>query len=305
VYRISGYRGTVREVDFQIAEGAFVRYGKGTNLGVTLANYSLDDVRIGDDSSFEVVLSTQRPPGHDGDWWPLDPRATYLMVRQMCTDWSAEVDARLAIERLDTPAIKPRPSAEEIAANLGHLAGRAEGYVRASMSFVEQLRARGVINALAPIDYGDDGGVLTQRYALGLFDLAPDEALVVECEVPRRCRYWSIQLADELFAAVDWMNRQSSINDHTATLDADGKFRAVICCDDPGVPNWLDTGGYRRGLIQARWQEPSDWSSPTVTKVRTSAVRSYLPADTPEVSPAQRDEAIRRRRQGAQLRRRW
>ena len=38
-------------------------------------------------------------------------------------------------------------------------------------------------------------------------------------------------------------NRQSSLNGHQAVLDPDGVFRAVISARDPGVPNWLDTGG--------------------------------------------------------------
>ena len=35
----------------------------------------LDDLTIGDDGSFRVMLSAERPEGHDGDWWQLDPEA--------------------------------------------------------------------------------------------------------------------------------------------------------------------------------------------------------------------------------------
>ena len=33
----------------------------------------LDEVELGEGGSFSVVLSAERPDGHDGDWWELDP----------------------------------------------------------------------------------------------------------------------------------------------------------------------------------------------------------------------------------------
>jgi hypothetical protein len=29
--------------------------------------------------------------------------------------------------------------------------------------------------------------------------------------------------------------------------------RVVVAADDPGVPNWLDTGGRHRGFVTLRW----------------------------------------------------
>jgi hypothetical protein len=90
-----------------------------------------------------------------------------------------------------------------------------------------------------------------------------------------------------------------------AAVDADGKFRAVISTVDPGVPNWLDTGGQTTGHVLARWMHTSDAPLPTVTVVKVAEVREYLPSDTPVVSADERDAAIRRRRRGAQMRKRW
>ena len=39
-------------------------------------SHDLDDLALGDDGSFSVVLSAERPAGYDGDWWPLDPGRT-------------------------------------------------------------------------------------------------------------------------------------------------------------------------------------------------------------------------------------
>jgi hypothetical protein len=145
----------------------------------------------------------------------------------------------------------------------------------------------------------------TQKFARGFFDINPGEALIYETEVPKKCGYWSIELTDMLWSAIDYMNRQSSLNGYTAKLDKDGKFRAVISATDPGVPNWLDTAAYAKGTIVGRWTDCSSTPTPTVTKVRLADVRKYLPADTLVVTAEARDAEIRLRREGAQLRRRW
>jgi hypothetical protein len=112
-------------------------------------------------------------------------------------------------------------------------------------------------------------------------------------------------LADELFATIDWTNRQSSLNGHQARLDADGRFRAVLAVRDPGVPNWLDTGGHLRGVIQNRWNQASSSPCPSMKRVPLAKVRDHLPKETPVVSPAERERLLRRRRMGAQMRRKW
>ena len=74
---------------------------------------------------------------------------------------------------------------------------------------------------------------------------------------------------------------------------------------DPGVHNWLDTGGFLQGMLIGRWYRCSSHPLPTLTKVKLADVRDHLPADTPVFTPEQRSEQMRVRRIGAQLRRRW
>jgi hypothetical protein len=101
------------------------------------------------------------------------------------------------------------------------------------------------------------------------------------------------------------MNRQTHLNGFTAHVDRDGKFRAVVSATDPGVPNWLDTMGYLKGSLLGRWLESSSTPIPRVTRIKLADLRKHLPADTPVVTAEARDAAIRLRRKGAQLRRRW
>jgi hypothetical protein len=114
-----------------------------------------------------------------------------------------------------------------------------------------------------------------------------------------------VLVADDRFSTIDWVNRQSSLNDSQARVDGDGRLRAVISSRDPGVPNWLDKGNVPWGVIQMRWNKASDHPDPKIQKVAFSEVRKYLPADTPVVTPAQRREQLRARREAAQMRNLW
>ncbi len=60
-----------------------------------------------------AATPTQDMASIDNDWRTLPPQSNYLLVRQIAYDWVQEVDGRIAIERLDRPAAKPRDSAAE------------------------------------------------------------------------------------------------------------------------------------------------------------------------------------------------
>lgn len=299
VYRLSGFRGTCRFVDVDMFGGHHSSGSQAFSVG----SFTLDDLHIDARSYFSVILSAERPAGYDGDWIALDPRTMMLLVRLAACDWLEEVDARLAIERLDVPASRPRATVKQLDARLRGLSGWTERVVATWLTHVAARRAKGMINCLPRLQYA--AGANAQSMYEGLFDLAEGEALLIETALPATARYWSIMLADDQLCTIDWMNRQSSLNDRQARIDSDGKLRVIIAAEDPGVPNWLDTAGYRSGTIGLRWNHPSDSPDPTVTLIPLGDVRSHLPADTLVVTPAERDAALRRRREGAQLRRRW
>jgi len=306
IYKISGVRGTVRLVYFEVGSGTAVPYGTGS-LGPSKAVYDIDDLAREADGSFEVILSPERPEGYSGNWWKLDHGATYLLVRQRSYDWLNEVDGRYAIERLDCPAAKPRASATDIQANLNDIPSWVETFAKLSLDgpWVKHLRASGLVNRLQAKDYSGASGLGNQRYVEGIFEIEDDEALVIETEIPDDCSYWGFQLVDEFWRSLDWVHRQTSLNGFTARLDTDGKFRAVVSARDPGVPNWLDTIGHKVGMIYGRWTNSASSIAPTVTKVKVGDVRKFFPPETPIVTAEMRDAAIRLRRKGAQLRRRW
>jgi hypothetical protein len=304
-YRISGYRGTARFVEItqqgiDMMSPDLIRGGKGK----TPSSHDLDDLRIGKDGYFSVILSAERPAGHDGDWWRLEASTVRLLMRKCSSDWNREIDARVAIERLDEAGNDMSP--EEIARRFSDMAQWIVGMITFDMKLIRYYREHHGLNTLLRSGLMDAQNPFpAQVYYDGIHQIDDDEALIVETALPRQCRYWQMLVGDDRFCTVDWVNRQSSLNDSQAHIDGDGKVRAVISSKDPGVPNWLDKAHYPWGIIQLRWNKASDHPDPTVRKVPFSEIRKHLPADTPVVSPTERKERLRIRREGAQMRILW
>jgi hypothetical protein len=304
VYRISGFRGTTRFVE--ITQQTFDMMAprdidKGSPVPHT---HDLDDLQLDGDGYFSVILSAERPAGYTGDWWELDRSAPRLLMRKCSCDWKNEIDARVAIDRLDDHGADMTP--EEIARRFSDLSAWIDGMIQFDMQLVRYYREHHGVNEFKRSSKIDSmGGLPKQAYYDGIHEITDDEALILETDLPRECRYWQALVGDDRFCTVDWVNRQSSLNDSQAHIDSDGRFRAVISRLDPGVPNWLDKGDYPWGIIQMRWNRATDYPDPTMKKVPFAELRDHLPADTPVVTPSQREEQLRNRREGAQLRRIW
>ena len=135
------------------------------------------------------------------------------------------------------------------------------------------------------------------QYAQGVFEIADDEALIIETDNPR-ARYWSIQLGNWWWETLDYSHHKSSINGSQAVIDGDGKFRAVLSRRDPGVTNWLDPIVWNTGLMLIRWYRADSDIAVNTRKVPFAELARHLPTDTAHTSSAERKDELRRRRQG-------
>lgn len=305
VYRVRGERGSVKILTFSTGANMM---GMADAPGKNFGYFDADDLALGPEGELDVIFSTERPPGHHGNWLPLHPEAEFIMVRQRAYDWAGERDARLTIERIGAPPLKPRPDPAQLDRQMrALLGGFTQRLSRMWLTYQNNALARGLINKIELADFG--GAVPVQAYWQGMFQFEPDEALILETSLPSPQRYWNVQLNDELWNAAEFVYRQSSLNGHQARLDSDGRFRAVIALEDPGVPNWLDPVGTRNGMLIGRWYGdpvlPPDLPIPTLTRVPVQELRRHLPADTPTIRPEERAAQLAARRYGAQLRRRW
>ena len=119
-------------------------------------------------------------------------------------------------------------------------------------------------------------------YTHGLWDLGPDEALLIELPDPK-ARFWGLQLASSLWHTLDFANRLTTINPGQAALDDDGVFRLVLAHEDPGIRNWLDTTGLQRGILILRYHAARALRIP---RTRGRALRRRGRSSCPMRSPA-------------------
>jgi hypothetical protein len=301
-YRIVGDRGTVHRISFRLGHDMI---GMSDNPQPGTDYFDLDESIVDANGRFEILFSSEKPDGYQGYWRQLNPKVDYMIVRQRCYDWGNEVDSRLAIECLDAPELKRQMQPEEIAERLEALVKLPERWSALWIDWQNNLIKSLGKNTFELNNFAEMGGVQNQFYWQAIFDLSPGEALILETELPQVRPYWNVQMNDPIFNAIEFVYRQTSLNGHTARVDTDGKFRAVVSKEDPGVPNWLDTGGYWQGTIIGRWTACDSAPIPTLKRVPFNDIRHYLPDDTPVISEGERREVLRQRRLGAQLRRRW
>ena len=300
VYRISGDRNSVPVVNFGFGEVFYQLIGKLTPR----VDYDIDSLSVDDDGRYSVVVSAERPRGYDGDWWQMPTNTTYLGVRQVMLDWEKEKDATIAIERVDVPVNIPRRPAADLRTQLALLPTWVRNGTGSWLDYVARIIAKPVNRLEAMASYKGGGGLPGQIILDGAYRFEPDQALIMEMDAPR-AKYWSVILCDDLFATVDWMNHQSSLNLAQAELDPDGKMRLVVALTDPGVPNWLDPAGRVHGLVQARWLKPQIQPSVTMQPVPLADVREHVHSSTRFVTPEERDDALRRRKRAFQARKWW
>jgi hypothetical protein len=301
-YRVSGNRGTCRILSFTSQKAAS---GTVDEMPRPNGHNELDtnDLGIALGEEFEILFSAERPEGFTGHWGRIDPEATYMYLRYRSYDWLHEVDPVLSIECLDEVPPKPRLTPDEIAARIREMAKFPARKTNLYYPMQNGVKERVGFNVFEPVRY--PGALVKQTYWPACFQFEADEALIIETDLPAHAPYWNIQLNDPYFNALEYVYRLSSTNGHFAKVSSDGKFRAVIALDDPGVPNWLDPAGYLEGGIYGRWYECDSEPLPTITRVKLANLRDHLPTDTPAVTPQQRREELALRVRACQRRRRW
>lgn len=72
-----------------------------------------------------------------------------------------------------------------------------------------------------------------------------DEALIVTANAAGAL-FRNVVLCDLFFMSLSYWSRTGSMNMSQMAADNDGTFTYVVTHQDPGVYNWLDTGGLHR-----------------------------------------------------------
>lgn len=264
-YRVSGRRGSVTYVGFQVMAGV------GLSPRRQAAYLSDTELEIEGDGRFSFVLAPD-DPGTGEHWLPVPEDASAIVVRQYVADRSSETLATYEIEQVE-------PAEPLTAYDDGAAAAQVTAFTwtmfklmtlhRTVLPDLPQRPNRLVTAEAAAL--GSENTTPDNLYMLGCFDLADDESLVLDIEPPRT-RYWSVNLESIWHECLDPSRTRSSGTNATFEPRPDGSVRVVVGAQRPPAPNWLDTGGRSRGFVTLRWLDNPQAPPVTVEVVPTRSV---------------------------------
>ncbi len=302
-YRLFGRRGGVRFVTFSTQRGlAALKQG----LPGFVDNLVGDALEVAADGSFEILIARERPAGHRGNFLRTSADTERLAIREIFGRWHEEEPMDLHLERIaGEGALQPPVEFDEIARRVraagAQVAFMSDFWVKDLARFLDRPNTFQEYQERDPdkrsVAYTPGG-----RALVGVWQIEPDEALVLEVEPPAS-PYWGYEIGDYWFE-VDYYGGFSGANSEQIVVDADGLARVVVAHVDPGGwPNWLSTSGQSIGHWVFRWLESSEEVMPRVTRVALDALDDLLPVEATRIGPAERARQLADRRAG--LRRRW
>ena len=263
-YRVGGTRGTSTYLGFQVLAGT------GLTPRRMASHVSDRELDVGPDGTFALVLSAEEPSVEElagAPWVHIPDDASAIVVREYVADRSVEVLAELTIEPLETPGAPPQPTDASLAEQLTGMAWTIAKLTTLHKTIrPELLTTPNELSTATGADLGAADTTPDNLYMLGTFRLDPGESLLLELDPPQT-RYWSVTLENIWHECIEPRRRRSSLTNAAAVADPDGTVRVVISADDPGVANWLDTGGRHRGFVLVRWLD-----HPVAPEARTRVV---------------------------------
>ena len=329
-YRIRGKLAGPKAPQYMIFETHTVYAGDTGSLselgpGGRVVTGMLDSeaLVVDDAGRFEILLAPQRPAGHTGNFIATateGANAGYVIARILFHDWEHEACPDLHIAQIGAEGAHPATlTPSSTAACLRRIGDLVENQMKFWNEFYDVVleahgdkngdgitfMPRNALNAPMPANLATGGGQCTNVYSGGTYDLRPDDALLVELNVPVPPAYLGFHLSNLWGESLDYANHVSSLNGFQTEPDLDGRLRYVITDVDPQVPNWLDTAGHSQGFLTVRWtyrEPPAELPTTTVTVIGRDEVRKHLPEATRTVNADERREQIRIRQEHVQRR---
>lgn len=304
--------------------------------GTRINTSTLDchDLQVDEEGSFEILVAPEKPEGFAGNFM-LSMREShgkryvgrYLSCRELFHDWANEDVLDLEILRVGCEH-EPRPAIDAAGASalldrVGELTRNQvhfwnvfysqllETYGKTEIGLSQEGEAQFMpVNDMNPpnaLGIATGGGQSTNIYSGGVYKLAEDEALVLECELTERPSFMGFHLSNLWGESLDFESYQSNLNEHMLEQDEDGTYRWVVAHREPGVPNWVDTSGLDHGYLTIRWSYATpppkeEWPTLRVRKVAFSDIRAAFPEGTRQVDREERAEQILMRHRHVQRR---
>jgi len=246
-------------------------------------------MHVESDGSFEITVDADEAGGRPNHIRSTDA-AKELYIRDVLLDWGRDDPNSFTVERLGgaptTPPLTLDEQAERTAATMVYFA-----------DFTGKL-SHGIgkmpANHFAHRWTADHtGGLRNQVYVMGRFELAPDEAFVVDVS-DGGAEYFTVPVSNVWGTTFDILDRTGSLNKSQAVTNPDGTYTFVVSGTDPGAHNWVDTGGIPEGIITCRMAEFGPGGAKEDLSVQGRVVKLAELPDLPQVADRSAQLAARR-----------
>ena len=305
--------------------------------GNTAAVLNRDDLEINANGEFQILVSGDpKPADYNGNYLQLTSDSTLIAARDTLSDWNSQQPMSLSIERVSGPpnsflaqmgiftipligpAVSDSPLLTQLVSIIPPLPELpiVRGAVTSVIMVIglqmerEYIRVATVDAATGDkrepnvfTDPTSNAAFLnTQLQSAGYFQLKDDEALILTID-RKDAGYFNVPVTNDWTITDNYWDQQTSLNNVQAVPDGAGgtKYTIVISKTDPGVYNWVSTGGLNQGTASIRFQDLGS-GSPTVSSqvVKISELHDpgVLPPGTVWVTPDERDTQIAARQAG-------
>lgn len=259
-YRVWGNLGQATYFGMQL-------YRQAHGFNAPSGRLSQDNFVVDAGGNFEVILAKEKPEGVT-NWLPLADDDYVLMTREYRYDPAQQTPVTVHIERSDALSGAPLP-----------LAGRVEKAARYFEAMI--LSTMEIASMLAVNDFSPpDAEVRTPKYGDTLFPtkdtsydgffvrLRPGEAIELHGRLPGVWRYVSFVFYDRWYATLDYPTVRCYLTAKDLHFNPDGSYTIYLSPEDPGRPNWIQTGGLTEGLFSYRYMLADSNPHPAVRVVR-------------------------------------
>jgi hypothetical protein len=303
--------------------------------GITAANLSGRELEVNPDGTFTITVSGAPAAPGQKNHLQLTSDSTLIATRNTLSDWNTQEPMSLSIQRVSGPPnsllsqlgiftipvigplVTTNPFLTTLVSLIPPLAeppALLRGVLTAAvMALGISREAQYIAVATTDPTTGERSQpnvlrnpsrnaefLATQLQSAGYFQLTDQQALIVTID-PGNAGYFVVPVTNDWTITDDYWNQQTSLNNAQALANPDGTYTLVISPTDPGVANWVSTGGLNQGTISIRFQDLDAESTdlPTVSSqvVTLDQLAGILPA-TDFVTPAYRQAQIAARQAG-------
>ena len=218
---------------------------RSTAVPTTAATPSASSARVNDrdarhraDGTFELVPQPDEP--HDGPWLEARARRRVRDHARLPRSTRSPAGGSSGTSR---PSTRRRRTAHDDA-ELARRFRAARTWLRDQAQIVPlALGEPNTVDEPYPVPQQTFGWAAGDAaYAMGSFDLADDEALVIRGRSPE-CAFWNLCLWNPFLHTYNYDYERVTINGGQVAYEADGSWTIVVADRDPGHPNWVSTAG--------------------------------------------------------------